>query len=204
MSDRCPFVLPDSRRCTEKSGHIVSHRWISDEEANWRQMGDTIEKMAAEFHEIYQQEAKRQGDVRHKDAYTDLPENVKEFDRVLARHVAAGIAEAVKAAEEATRDESAKRRCEWCARGLSLDGGMRDMHRGDGAEIGSHLCQAIDIRSVPTGALDRYVASKVREAKIAAYERCERASYGSKIIALLFNEWAAAERKKKGSQNVNP
>lgn len=60
------------------------------------------------------------------------------------------------------------------------------------------------IRILSTGELDRYVASKVREAKIAAYERCERASYGSKIIALLFNEWAAAERKKKGSQNVNP
>lgn len=32
-------------------------------------------------------EAKRQGDVRHKDKYQDLPENIKEFDRVLARFI---------------------------------------------------------------------------------------------------------------------
>jgi hypothetical protein len=46
-----------------------------------------VESLSAKFHEIYQAEAKRQGDVRHKDAYADLPENIKEFDRVLARYV---------------------------------------------------------------------------------------------------------------------
>src|SRR5574343_721684 len=35
---------------------------------------------------------KRQGDVRHKDAYADLPENIKEYDRVLARYVLAMFA----------------------------------------------------------------------------------------------------------------
>ena len=46
-----------------------------------------IEKLSAKFHDIYQQEARRQGDVRHKDKYEDLSENIKEFDRVLARYV---------------------------------------------------------------------------------------------------------------------
>ena len=43
--------------------------------------------MSKIFHNIYQKEAKRQGDVRHADKYEDLPENIKEFDRVLARYV---------------------------------------------------------------------------------------------------------------------
>jgi hypothetical protein len=46
-----------------------------------------LESLAADFHRIYQAEAKRQGDVRHADNYEDLPENVKDFDRALARHV---------------------------------------------------------------------------------------------------------------------
>lgn len=50
-------------------------------------MCEDVEKLAAKIHEVYQIEAKRQGDVRHADKYSDLPENVKEFDRVLARHV---------------------------------------------------------------------------------------------------------------------
>lgn len=62
-----------------------------------------VERLAAEFHDIYQQEAKRQGDVRHKDAYAELPENAKEVDRVLARHVSrlldAEHADALRAVE---------------------------------------------------------------------------------------------------------
>jgi hypothetical protein len=46
-----------------------------------------IEELARKFHEIYQIEAKRQGGSRHADSYDDLPENIKEFDRVLARYV---------------------------------------------------------------------------------------------------------------------
>ncbi len=45
-----------------------------------------VERLAAEFHAIYQAEARRQGDVRHPDDYATLPERVKDFDRVLARH----------------------------------------------------------------------------------------------------------------------
>ena len=54
-------------------------------------MAWTEESLARKFHEVYQQEAKRQGDVRHKDDYDDLPENIKEFDRVLARFVLANF-----------------------------------------------------------------------------------------------------------------
>lgn len=46
-----------------------------------------VEALAKEFHTVYQIEARRQGDVRHKDKYEDLPDNIKEFDRVLARYV---------------------------------------------------------------------------------------------------------------------
>lgn len=53
---------------------------------------DPIERLSAEFHAIYQQEARRQAgtgedEVRHPDDYDALPEHTKEYDRVLARHV---------------------------------------------------------------------------------------------------------------------
>lgn len=47
----------------------------------------TIEGLASHFHDIYQREAKRQGNKRHEDKYENLSENIKEFDRVLAREV---------------------------------------------------------------------------------------------------------------------
>lgn len=46
-----------------------------------------VEDLSRQIHDIYQTEAKRQGDVRHKDNYDDLSENIKEFDRVLARFI---------------------------------------------------------------------------------------------------------------------
>ena len=97
---------------TEKSGECwsvydaigeeISGSWLKKEDAQsvcdflnaaWSgpSSGDArvldVEELAAKFHEVYQVEARRQGDVRHKDAYSDLPENIKEFDRVLARYV---------------------------------------------------------------------------------------------------------------------
>lgn len=63
------------------------HDEIEDINGDWRD----IETLSAKIHDIYQAEAKRQGDVRHKDAYADLTENVKEFDRVLARFIAKEI-----------------------------------------------------------------------------------------------------------------
>lgn len=51
-----------------------------------------VEALSRKFHEVYQREAKRQGDVRHEDRYEDLSEDVKEFDRVLARYVLDALA----------------------------------------------------------------------------------------------------------------
>lgn len=46
-----------------------------------------VEVLSSKLHNIYQKEARRQGDVRHTDVYADLKENTKEFDRVLARFI---------------------------------------------------------------------------------------------------------------------
>ncbi len=58
-----------------------------------KEQGDqaAIEALAAKFHEIYQAEAERQGDVRHQKEYADLPENIKEYDRALAKYVLANF-----------------------------------------------------------------------------------------------------------------
>lgn len=50
-------------------------------------MDEDVEKLAAKFHEVYQKEAMRQDDELKSIKYEDLPEQTKEFDRVLARHV---------------------------------------------------------------------------------------------------------------------
>jgi hypothetical protein len=52
---------------------------------------EPIERLARDFHEVYQAEAKRQGDVRHHDDYDQLSERIKDFDRALARHVIARL-----------------------------------------------------------------------------------------------------------------
>lgn len=49
-------------------------------------MSAEIEKLSSEFHDIYMKEAHKQGRVLHPDKYEDLEENVKEYDRVLARY----------------------------------------------------------------------------------------------------------------------
>lgn len=51
------------------------------------QESNEVEELAREFHTVYQKEAKRQGMKRHPDDYDSLSEQIKEFDRVLARHV---------------------------------------------------------------------------------------------------------------------
>lgn len=48
---------------------------------------DELDQLAAELHWVYQAEAKRQGDVRHPERYADLPENIKQYDRVLAKFI---------------------------------------------------------------------------------------------------------------------
>ena len=47
----------------------------------------TIETLAKRIHEVYQQEAKRQGDVRHSDDYDALDEKTKDFDRAIVRFI---------------------------------------------------------------------------------------------------------------------
>lgn len=54
---------------------------------------EDIEGLSRTIHGIYQAEAERQKDVRHTSSYEDLPENVKEYDRVLARFMRAHAAE---------------------------------------------------------------------------------------------------------------
>ena len=46
-----------------------------------------LEALAYVIHRVYQAEAKRQGDVRHSDDYHALPENVKDYDRAIARFI---------------------------------------------------------------------------------------------------------------------
>lgn len=48
-----------------------------------------LEGAAAAAHAAYQEEAHRRGDVRHADAYSDLPDSTKEWDRVLCRWASA-------------------------------------------------------------------------------------------------------------------
>jgi hypothetical protein len=48
---------------------------------------DEIEKLSAKLHVIYQEEAKRQADIRHEDVYEELEENAKEFFRAQARYI---------------------------------------------------------------------------------------------------------------------
>jgi len=52
-----------------------------------RSDGVDLESLSARLHEVYQKEAHRRGDVRHHDADDDLSEEVKEWDRVLARWI---------------------------------------------------------------------------------------------------------------------
>lgn len=47
----------------------------------------SVETLACTIHQVYQEEAKRQGDVRHSDDYHTLPENVKAYDRAIARFI---------------------------------------------------------------------------------------------------------------------
>ncbi len=55
-----------------------------------------IEARSADAHEVYQREAHRTGDVRHPDAYADLSETAKNYDRVLIRWVCEATIAAAK------------------------------------------------------------------------------------------------------------
>ena len=51
-----------------------------------------VEVLSAQLHAIVQQEATREGDLRHSLAYADLPERTKDFHRVLARFIVKHVA----------------------------------------------------------------------------------------------------------------
>lgn len=46
-----------------------------------------VEVLSSKLHDIYMIEAHRQGRVLHAEKYEDLAENIKEYDRVLARFI---------------------------------------------------------------------------------------------------------------------
>jgi hypothetical protein len=46
-----------------------------------------MEELARQIHGVYQEEASRQGDVRHPEDYEDLEERFREYDRALARWI---------------------------------------------------------------------------------------------------------------------
>lgn len=52
---------------------------------------DRVESLSLALHCVYQEEAHRQGDVRHAESFEALADNVKEFDRVLARFILANF-----------------------------------------------------------------------------------------------------------------
>ena len=47
-----------------------------------------IEELASRFHKVYQKELKRQGKKsKYSDFYFQLPEDIKDLDRALAKYV---------------------------------------------------------------------------------------------------------------------
>lgn len=47
-----------------------------------------IENLASRLHQVYQEELKRQGKKsKYSDFYTELPEDIKDLDRALARYI---------------------------------------------------------------------------------------------------------------------
>lgn len=46
-----------------------------------------IEELSSQIHDIYMKEADKQGNARNARRYEDLTENVKEYDRVLAKFI---------------------------------------------------------------------------------------------------------------------
>lgn len=97
MPDTYSFKEVPSNNTTEKTLIINSNEYTDIVLEGFTKAVDNVfisttntsdvEALSAQLHDIYMKEARRQGDVRHQDAYADLPEHVKEFDRVLARFI---------------------------------------------------------------------------------------------------------------------
>jgi hypothetical protein len=86
---------------------------------------DAVERLSANLHAIYQDEARRQAGarddtVRHPDDYAALPEHTKEYDRVLARYILQreeGLRSLLQQAREWMADEGCTTRADIRARG---------------------------------------------------------------------------------------
>ena len=83
----CELISKQVCQCLDWNRKSWQPKPVEDKSAESELLKYEIEKLSKDFHEIYMKEARRQGDVRLKDKYEDLTENVKEFDRVLAREV---------------------------------------------------------------------------------------------------------------------
>jgi hypothetical protein len=68
-----------------------------------------VEELAAQFHEVYQKELKRQNVAdRYPDKYEELSEPIKDIDRALARFVLAHNAELWTQAQEQMRAKASQ------------------------------------------------------------------------------------------------
>lgn len=63
-----------------------------------------VEVLSAKLHGVYMKEARRQDDVRHVDAYEDLKESTKEYDRVLARFILKHVSSQIFVANQIIAD----------------------------------------------------------------------------------------------------
>jgi hypothetical protein len=86
-SERLQMILDEPRSLAQVREELPKAPEQTTPTAAPPTLNDQVESLSAELHSLYQAEAKRQGDVRHHDNYADLNENIKEFDRVLARFI---------------------------------------------------------------------------------------------------------------------
>ena len=74
------------------------------QEDGLREYWSDTEARSSEAHDVYQKEAHRRGDVRHPDAYADLSEPTKEWDRVLVRWVQSTLTRFPKPAHQSKKE----------------------------------------------------------------------------------------------------
>jgi len=91
-SDRLKELRGRAERCEHiRSQHVLEllehAEKLEASNAELLRWWSDVEARSADAHAVYQVEAHRRGDVRHPDAYADLSEATKEWDRVLVRWV---------------------------------------------------------------------------------------------------------------------
>lgn len=78
------------------------HSTSDNKETEWE-----VESLSAKLHNVYMSESLRQRDIRYEQVYDKLPENVKEYDRVLARYIITQLKEAEERGRELNRGREA-------------------------------------------------------------------------------------------------